>query len=244
MLVFFFCNDLHFNTTAEGTAGKPKPYFDLLSATEVLLRNAPVPEPPSRPDQAEAGASPVSPWRGSLALGFLARSTLRGNPPLHRRLAALGLVPPLGPDPPPDFLPFCDRGRQERWAVDDMWNRTRAILGKLAEAVSADGASLIVAYVPARFEVNDDAWRWIQSRYAQDRPWRRDAILERLTRNLEPLHIDVLDPREPLRAAERSPQPAYLPVDGHWNARGNEIIADLLAQRLLPLLLAARAETP
>jgi lysophospholipase L1-like esterase len=161
---------------------------------------------------------------------------MQGSPPLHRRLAALGLVPPLGPDPPLDFLPFCDRGRQERWAVDDMWNRTRAIFGKLGQAVSADGARLLVTYVPARFEVNDDAWRWIQSRYAQDRIWNRDALIDRLSRNLAPLHVELLDPRAELRAAERSDRPAYLPLDGHWNAHGNEIVAALLAPRLAPML--------
>ena len=242
VLVFLFCNDLHFNTTAEGTGGRPKPYFELLSATEILLRNTPVPETSRRDADADATPHAALPWRGSVALGLLGRRTMQGSPPLHRRLAALGLVPPLGPDPPLDFLPFCDRGRQERWAVDDMWNRTRAILGNLGQAVSADGARLLVTYVPARFEVNDDAWRWIQSRYAQDRIWNRDALIDRLSRNLAPLQVELVDPRAELRAAERSDRPAYLPLDGHWNAHGNEIVAALLAPRLAPMLgLEAKA---
>lgn len=242
VLLLFFCNDLYFNTTPDGTGGEPKPYFDLLSATEVVLRNVPVPE---RSDVASGPDvpphPPVSAWRGSMALGLLAQRTMRGNPPLHRRLAEWGLVPPLSPDPPLDFLPFAYHGRQERWSVDDMWNRTRAILGKLAGAVNEDGARLVVAYVPARFEVNDEAWRWIQSRYDPERPWNRDAVIERLARILEPLSLAPLDPREPLRRAERSAEPAYLALDGHWNARGNGIVAELLAPRLRPLIDAAAA---
>jgi lysophospholipase L1-like esterase len=244
VLLFFFCNDLHFNTTSEGTAAKPKPYFDLLSATEIVPRNIPVaePVPDAKGAEAERQASALSPWRGSFALGLLARRTMEGNPPLHRRLAALGLVPPLSPDPPQDFLPFCYHGRQERWAVDDMWNRTRAILGKLDRAVRADGGRLLVVYVPARFEVNDEAWRWIRSRYDPDREWNRDAVIERLARNLEPLALELIDPREELRLAERSAQPAYLALDGHWNARGNEIVATRIARHLRPLLAADAAQ--
>jgi lysophospholipase L1-like esterase len=239
VVVMLFCNDLHFNTTGEGTGGRPKPYFDLLSRSEILLRNVPVPE---RPEPAAAGdatpPSPVTPWRGSHALGLLALRTMRGNPALHGRLEAYGLVPPLSPDPPLDFLPFAYHGRQERWAVDDMWNRTRAILGQLRTAVASDGAELVVLYVPARFEVNDEAWSWIQARYDPAREWQRGAVVERLGRVLGPLGIPLVDPRAELSAAERSAQPAYLAFDGHWNARGNALAAERLAPALRRLLAA------
>jgi len=241
VLLLFFCNDLYFDTTPDGTGGRPKPYFDLLSATDVVLRNVPVPRRAEEEAAAvDAPAAPVvAPWRGSFALGLLAERTMRGNPPLHRRLANLGLVPPLSPDPPLDFLPFGYRGRQERWAVDDMWNRTRAILGQLDREVRADGARLVVGYVPARFEANDEAWRWIQSRYDPEREWHRGAVAERLARILEPLQIALIDPREELRAAEREGPPVYLALDGHWNARGNEVVAAVLAPRVRELLDAS-----
>ena len=35
----------------------------------------------------------------------------------------------------------------------------------------AAGAGFSVFYVPARFEVNDEAWTFVQRRYETERPW-------------------------------------------------------------------------
>src|SRR5262245_4317968 len=45
VLVFFYYNDLHFNTTGVGTGGKPKPYF-VEEDGRLALRNTPVPREP------------------------------------------------------------------------------------------------------------------------------------------------------------------------------------------------------
>src|SRR5262249_15105887 len=155
----------------------------------------PLPEP--GPSASPELATTTS-WRGSMALRLLAQRTLV-RPTLYRRFADWGILPPIGDDPPGDFLPFGFVGRQERWAVDDMWNRTRATLGNLETQVARDGGRLVVLYVPARFEASEDAWRWLRERYR--RPWARDAVADRLRLTLEELHVPLVDPRNALRAA-------------------------------------------
>jgi hypothetical protein len=104
-----------------------------------------------------------------------------------------------------------------------MWRRTTRILGRFRDDVRERGGRLSVFYVPARFEANDEAWTFLRRRYEEDRPWERDAVRSRLARVLAALGIPLLDPIAAFQAAEKSPQPAYLAIDGHWNARGNEI---------------------
>src|SRR5262249_17450510 len=102
VVLFFYCNDLFFDREAFGTAGKPKPYFELGSRTEVVPRTSPLPEP--GPSASPELATTTS-WRGSMALRLLAQRTLV-RPTLYRRFADWGILPPIGDDPPGDFLPF------------------------------------------------------------------------------------------------------------------------------------------
>ena len=226
VVVFFFGNDLYYATKPVGTGGRAKPYFDLKSRHEIVLRNVPVPEPPPAP--AREPGPPT--WRGSAALRLLSDRTSRGNPELHALLARLGLVEPGALDPPLEFIPFCPWNRAERWAVDDMWNRTAAILETLAREVAMDGGRLAVLYVPYRFEANDEAWDLTRRRFRADRTWDRDAVARRLAETCARLGIPLVDPRVALARAEREhPRGAYLPDDGHWNEVGNAVAAAALA---------------
>jgi hypothetical protein len=116
----------------------------------------------------------------------------------------------------------------ERTRVEEMWKRTTAILGAFRDDVRAAGAGFSVFYVPSRFEVNDEAWTFVQRRYEKDRPWSRDAVRTRLASVLSSLDIPLLESTEAFRSAEATESAAYLAVDGHWNARGNEIAATTL----------------
>jgi GDSL-like Lipase/Acylhydrolase family len=231
VLLFFYANDLYFDTVPVGTANKPKPVFTLLSRWELKLESSPVPPPAAmEPGEEEAAPAPRS-YRGSVALELLSERTLAGSPRLHRILAGVGLVPEADSTPAGDFLPYCPVDRAERWRVDDMWNRTSAILLALRRAVEADHARLAVLYVPALFEADGRAWAWIQERYP-GRPWSRNAVYDRLDRFCHELEIPLVDPRPELRRAEQSQAPAYLRHDGHWNARGNAIAASVLEREL------------
>jgi hypothetical protein len=220
VVVFFFGNDLYYNTSGYGTAGRPKPCFELASHWKLVLRDRPAPEP-ARSGPPPAFAPKPQAWHGSMALRWLSDRTATGNPELHRKLEGWGLVEPLSLDPPREFLPFCPWGRSERWAVDDMWNRTSAILKRLKEEVEAEGGRLALLYVPYRFEANDSAWKLTQRRYRRERSWNRDGVIAPLQAACAELGIPLIDPRNGLRRAEASDRPAYFPIDGHWNEIGN-----------------------
>lgn len=217
VIVFFYYNDLFYNTSPVGTAFQPKPYFDLVG-DRLELRNVPVPAAPPRPP-AEPGGT-LRPWRGSVALRLLSNRTAEGNPRLHRALARLGVVEPISSEPPAEMTPYGPGGP----AVRDMWTRTGAILTALKVQVEADGGRLGVLYVPSRFELTNEAWRLTSERYQWNRRWDPKRVADRLRALCDQLGLPLIDPRPPLTAAEGTESPAYLPRDGHWNAAGNQIV--------------------
>ena len=223
VVVLFYYNDLQFNSDRMGTANRPKPLFvERDGALELIL---PVAERPTmRPREERTLVRSRAPaFHGSALWGFAAARLQRSRPDWSRRLFDLGLAPSISNEPPAEFLPFAPLGRAEVARVEEMWKRTAAIFERFSDDVRRGGASFSVFYVPARFEVNDEAWAFVQRRYAGDRVWTRDAVRPRLSRLLSALDIPVVDAAESFQAAERIGPPAYLSVDGHWNARGNEI---------------------
>lgn len=229
VVVVLFCwNDLYFNTTGE----QGKPYFELVDG-RLALRNSPVPEPRDGVwlRTPEARQLSVEPWRGSMALRLLAERTRSGNPRLHERLAALGLVPPLTKQKiTPDMWPVFTGFRGE---VDEMWRRTSAILAALKADVAARGARLVLFYIPDRTEVNDQVYETVLESWENARKgWRRDKVFKRMQEVCASLGLPLVDPRDAFRVADASGGGAFFPKDGHWTEAGHATAGHEIARFL------------
>ena len=239
VVVMFCSNDLYFNTSGE----QGKPYFDL-DGEALVLRNSPVP-PPDRGGwvrSPEPRPLKTKPWKGSMALRLLSDRTGAGNPTLHRILARFGLVEPTKIEKIPyDMWPM---GKDHTKEVNDMWARTAAILKALKGAVEADGARLLLFYIPDRSEVNDRAWELTRAAYSLGPRWSRDRVVERMKKMAEALQVPLVDPREPLRAAEAGSRPAHFQEDGHWTEVGHAIAAKEIAEALFRERMLRCGATP
>lgn len=237
VVLLFYYNDLLFNIERMGTANRQKPLFverdGALELVPPVIERA---QPRGRGEGA-AGRRRAPTFRGSALWSFAASRLQRSRPDWARALSEYGLAPEMSGEPPAEYLPFGPDGDRERSRVEQMWKRTAEILKRFREDVSKEGGSLSVFYVPARFEANDEAWTFVQRRYAPGRPWTRDAVRTRLQSLLATLDIPFVDALASFQAAERTGPPAYLAIDGHWNARGNEIAF----QSLLPSMRRAFA---
>ncbi len=237
VVLLFYYNDLQFNIDRLGTANRQKPLFVERDGELELI--PPVLERPAARERGErtGGGRRAPTFRGSALWSFAAFRLQRSRPDWSRALSAYGLAPELSGEPPAEYLPFGPEGEREQARVEQMWKRTAAILQHFRDDIRKEGGALSVFYVPARFEANDDAWAFVQRRYLPGRPWNRDAVRTRLQAVLASLDIPLTDDLSAFRAAEKTGPPAYLAIDGHWNARGNEIAFE----SLLPLMRRAFA---
>lgn len=241
VVLLFYYNDLQFNIETMGTANREKPVFVERDGRLELI--PPPPVPPRRRERTERPADAANARRAtptfynSALWAFAAARLQRSRPDWSRRLAGHGLAPELSLQPPAEYLPFGPLDAGERERVEEMWKRTAAILRAFRDDVRAAGAGFTAFYVPARFEVNDEAWTFMQRRYEKERPWDRQAVRKRFEALAASLDVPLIEATNALRAAEASSARAYLSSDGHWNARGNEIAA----QALLPVMRRAFA---
>lgn len=228
VVLLFYYNDLQFNIDRMGTANRGKPVFVEKDGTlQLVLPEADRRRPGGREERSPERRRTPS-FHGSVLWQFAAARLQRSRPDWSRSLAAYGLVPALSGEPPTEYLPFAPEGDHERSLVEEMWKRTEAIFRRFRDDVRSEGAGFTVFYVPARFEVNDEAWTFVERRYGPGRTWSRDAVRSRLQSLLTSLDIPMVEAGAAFQAAEKTGPPAYLRLDGHWNARGNEIAFEAL----------------
>lgn len=228
VVLLFYYNDLQFNVERVGTANRPKPLFVEQDGALRLVLPA-TDQAPARGREERSGENRRVPtFHGSALWSFAASRLQRSRPDWSRALSAYGLAPAISSEPPVEYLPFTPDRDRERSSVEEMWKRTAALLSHFRDDVRREGAGFSVFYVPARFEVNDDAWAFVQRRYGSDRHWDRGAVKKRLSALLASLDIPMVEASASFGAAEQAGPAAYLSVDGHWNARGNEIAFETL----------------
>jgi hypothetical protein len=167
-------------------------------------------------------------WKGFMALRLLGLRTETSRPALHRRLAALGLVPPLQDHGP-------TRAWLQSYGPETAETAARlaifeALLLRLRDAVAASGGRLTVLDVPASFEVDDDDWDRTRQRWdLVGEGYRPDRVATAVAAICQRLGIPRVDPRPALRQAGVR---TYLIGDPHWNAEGQRISAQILAEAL------------
>ena len=220
VVLMFYYNDLLYNIRAAGPQGEPKPLFEV-QAGQLALRNVPLTPPTDGSGgRVSEDVERIAPWRGSVGLRLLSLRTMDSAPRLNRWLTALGLVPPVADTPLPELWVYGPGAE-----IPAMWTTTTALLRALRDDVASHGGRLIVLYVPVRFEVNESVWELTRARYKMGHHWKREKVFERLDAACTELGVPLVDPREPLRAADASSRPAYYTRDVHWTSVGNELAA-------------------
>src|SRR6185503_14381336 len=127
--------------------------------------------------------------------------------------------------PPLEMGPYTATGETRQ-----MWSQERALLSALKMEAAAVRSAFAVLYVPAQWEIEDEAWTATLERYQMSPSfWERDRVVRRLDRVGEELGIPVIDPRELLRSEAATSGPVYSPRSGLWTAAGHEAAAKALA---------------
>jgi hypothetical protein len=151
---------------------------------------------------------------------------LAGGPPPNRvevgdpnAATAQALRVPMGVYPLPDITWL------EAWAI------TNHALGALKTVADRNGARFAVFVIPDRRQMDDADWSATLAKLPDLNP--ADLDRERPTRMILDLlaqgAIPALDLLEPFRAAD---EPLYFEIDGHFNAAGHALTAELLEEWL------------
>lgn len=137
------------------------------------------------------------------------------------------------------LLPPCfDPSRLKR-AIDPddryfrkAWPRVERHLELIRQAVAADGGKLVICVIPDAVQVDEDAYRFVESLgYDVEPEWtsepsRTERALQRWTNRAGVPYLDLTDELRGSSAA------LYYPKDGHFNPAGHAKAAEALAEFL------------
>jgi len=145
---------------------------------------------------------------------------------VHRTLGRWGVVD-YSP-PPRELWPYGLREEAVR-----AWRRTSELPARLAAEVRGAGAGPVLLYVPARFEVEPEAWQNLLAVYRMSpRFWNPERLAAKLEALAARLGVPLVDPRASLREGQASPVPNYFRREGLWTEAGHAHAARLLVPPL------------
>lgn len=237
-VLFFFDNDVWFNAQVDEYRSK-KPRF-VLSDDGLEVEGVPVPA-------ANAATAPPE------SHGFF-REHLRVAQLVAERAARMPWLPgdravrdsaeqQTAPAPAPENLPgeFQVYKRDQSDEIREAWRVTEAILGELKREVEAAGGHLAVFYVPTVAAIYPEAWETTKRKWGlNDEEWSIEQVEPMLAKACARQRIDFIHSINRLRDAARHSnsvdEPIYYMQDGHWNATGHALVAEMLRYYLFDVI--------
>lgn len=222
ILLVFFTNDVSDNAGLDYGSLARDPAKPAFEVRDGVLTATPVEPWPSR-----GGAVSVSAFaRNSIAYALIRNRleiVVAKNPWILGALSSVGFSVSLPREP----------GIIQAWYApswEERWQRTQAILRHFAHSVRADGRELIIAFMPAPFQVEKVFEELIRSQSGSPLSKAFLADIDRPQRFLKEFcateRLRFVDLTPALR--ERRTAPAYFLREGHLNALGSEIVANAL----------------
>jgi hypothetical protein len=181
-------------------------------------------------------------WLGKLKQGLVRKSAIynlairvRQVKPINDFLYRIGLLNPAKPD---ELVVF-EAGDSVK--KSEFWGATEAVLIELSALAKQNGAELVIAQVPDRFQVEETYWdQWVQKYRLDPSEIDLDAPNRHVQAFARKHGIQYLDLTSPLKARQQEHQDAYWRIDNHLSRAGNRIIGRSLSAYLLPRIGARK----
>jgi hypothetical protein len=210
-----------------------------------VRNNSPTLEPTLRPVYGPEGrlerVDPGAPsegghgWLGSSqAYMFVRKLIITQHAALAERLASLGLLNraalrsvPMADGVPVDYWVYATDAPAE-WR--DAWTHTEQLLTALRDAVTADGARLVVMIVTSREQIYPGDWQQLLQTYPpmQHVAWDLDGPERRVLAWCERAGVPCVQLSPAFRARRDGPRLHFV-YDGHWTAAGHALAAQQVA---------------
>jgi len=129
--------------------------------------------------------------------------------------------------------------------LEEAWDITDRIIGKLAEETSRRGIPVVVLIIPSAEQLDEDAARHYREALSPAPGQRLDFKLpdRRIRRILERRNLPFVDLQDVFRSNGHPIGELYYPGEGHWTLLGNRMAADSLLGPILDLLGTSDKET-
>ena len=239
-VLLFYLNDVYYNARRSYWRGA-KPWYEITD-TGLVLRGVPVPAPqpssggPSLDRDGPATARLLRRVDARLgpasALYRLAREGLENSATISGLAIRFGAF-----DVPGEYGPW---RRSPDPETARAWTITEALIARMRDEAEATGTELLVFWIPSIAAVDDARWRRARRAYAiDDAEWSPTADRDTLAEICRRISIECLDPLDAFRSespSDRGGTPLYFQGDGHWTARGHDLAASLIAERVGPML--------
>lgn len=236
VILMFFENDVWFNGEATlGERGKPRfveegGALTLSPTLEPLRAELPPPQP--------TGAAGVEAWLASQSKAYaLSKATLQMYPGLRRLGVRLGLRSPV------DEMWAAKarmQGELQVYArapsadVEARWQLTQALLREMGRESRTRGVRFLAFLIPARISVDRDEWNAVRSamRLSSD-DWDPSVVASRFSAMCQAESLECIEPTARFTEVQRglaAGTALYYKTDGHWNASGHHVAAEILAE--------------
>jgi lysophospholipase L1-like esterase len=246
VILMMFHNDIYYNAQPL-YRDYAKPLF-VVQDGQLALTNVPLPVPTrvARDDADEENADAQSARRGaggvfSRTASHLLSYRLVGQqlrlhlPDVAEGLRQLGLMQAVAA-PKPKKIPqeLSVFARMETPAFTAAWTATEAILQEFSRVAQASGAELLLFLIPDKAEVYAADWEATQKAYdISTQEWDPATPNSRIKDIAQRLGLRMLDPLPAFQQAASQGERLYYRQDGHWNARGHQLAAQLIQRYLV-----------
>ncbi len=112
--------------------------------------------------------------------------------------------------------------------IEKGWWISRNALAQAVAEAHEDGSRFIMILAPPK----ERAYIHLLTDDPEHASWNTDALFARYRALGEELGFEVLDLTQPFEQAARSGDVLYFPHDGHWNAAGHALVANILYEYL------------
>jgi lysophospholipase L1-like esterase len=187
-----------------------KPVFVMDTDGNLALTNVPVPHfTPTLRDRSK--------------LCDLIRTAVKPNHRLRWLGVKLGGNAARQEDAPPDA--FVAYRRTEGAKLAKLWSITQALLRRMKQETEKHRAGLVVLYVPMKWELTAEDW----NRFHFSAEYAPGEVARRLVGICQVEGIPCIEPSDRFREAAKHGLLYYL-HDAHWNAAGQRLAGEILAE--------------
>lgn len=155
---------------------------------------------------------------------------LRRYPPINRALRSIKAVN----EAPPGELQIFNTD-EKKSALE--WQLIEKVLQRLNRAARDNNVTLFVLFIPDRLQVEPPYWRgWSEKYTLKESDYDLSLPNRKLKRLCQLMKIPFIDATPTLAESYQRGEAPYWKLDSHLSVKGNEIIGQLLKDKILGLL--------